>query len=271
MPQFKTVHADDNKQDDNAELVGSTNLKEVLQKVAVIRGSFSINGQEFRNFEARSPGEVARRINSIPRTGVRASIDDGFHLVLEADGPDEIAIGSGHAADVDRHRQALLDRDRQRGDLTGSGDTSEKHKDEDEIPDVLEMLGLEATPDLVAERGGADWQPGMSAEDRKKRREERQAGKAGSMQGGHRSVLGGRSQAEDAQIARDQGKLGPSAGTVGLNKGPSDTTSADPHNPPGGAGPLGGGQNPADDGMGRAPPENPQPGTSPSTTENPSL
>lgn len=227
---FKVVNADDNPQGENANVQGSSNLSDVLKEHKVIRGTFFLNGTEFRDFEARSPGDVARRINEKSRaTGVEAWIDDGFRLNLEGDGPGDIAIASGRHDDD--HRAALAIEGRNAAqtatpieqELRRANDlkADERRKDQ---PDVLELLGLEETAELNAERGGADWSPGPSKEDRAKARAE---GRLPERQ--RRSILGGANAAEDAAIAERQGRTG--GGTTTLNQGPSDVESHDPHRP----------------------------------------
>jgi hypothetical protein len=270
MPPFKQVHASDNEKP-NAEVVGSADLKETLKERHLVRGSFWINGVEYRDFEARSPGEVVRKINEQSnKHGITASIDDGYHLVLEGDGPGEIAIASGHDADRARVSRAEAERNQnlseaQRNDIREARKARGEQQDHDD-KDILDLLGLKATADYAPGQEGADWAPGESAEQRQKRREDN---KARGIMAPQRSIMGGRNPAEDARIAERQGREG--GGTTTLNRGPSDTTSQDPHNPPGPRGPYGDQTDHRDDGMGRSPPAGPRPGTTPATTENPSL
>lgn len=257
MPAFKQVHAKDSDKP-NSETVGSANLKEVLTERHVVRGSFYLNGHEYRDFEARSPGEVVRKINAGTRS-VRASIDDGYHLVLENDGAEDIRIASGADGDRERQSHAVTDAQRHYAQVDDAGRPREFWPDKDDAPDILELLGLTANSEMPGQ-AGADWAPGETAEQRRQRRENEH--KLGRQP--YRSVMGGRSPAEDARIAERQGREG--GGTTALNQGPSNTTAPDPHAPPAGSA-----QDHADDGMGRAPPVGPQPGTTPAATEQPSL
>lgn len=80
--------------------------------------------------------------------------------------------------------------------------------------------------------------------------------------------------ASAAQQVREneRGEQQTGRGTSSLNQGPSDTTSRDPHNPPNYPQ---GQQEQADalktGGTGQAPPSGPRPGTTPGTTEKPSM
>lgn len=279
-PNFKVVNAQDNPQGENTETVGSANLKDVLQEQGVIRGSFFINGTEFRDFEAYSPGEVVRKLNS-KLVGIKASLDDEYRLVLEHDGTDEIAIASGHAQDKARAKQAQSSPPvggggqftpaevQQMRAAFRPGQQRSGAKD-DEPEDPIELLGLKATGEPAAAYGSAlspDWQPGQSAEDRKKARQEREKDPKGqALQKGHPSIMGGRDAADDQRIALEQGHTG--GGTTTLNQGPSDVMSRDPHKPDGG---VGGTPQHDTGGMPPAPPTGPKPGTTPQTTEKPSL
>lgn len=155
MKEFTISHPQDNPIDDGrTEVVGSTSLKDVLLEHGTIRGTWYLNRHEFRNFEATNPAHVVHFINeATPKTGVVASVDDGFHLVLvNASGP--IAISSGAA--IDRSYSGI------------PADAPDKPKD------VLELLGLEATDDeSVAEARGIGWVPGLSAEERRRQEDER--------------------------------------------------------------------------------------------------
>jgi hypothetical protein len=282
------------EEEQNVEVVGSGNLKDYLQENHVVRGSFSINGVEYRDFEAHSPGEVVRKLNEKShQTGVTASYDDQFRLVLESDSPQDIVFASGYQADQararaarrqDRSRAAADDRrydrrdDRRRDER---GERDENYDSEEHSP--LAVFGIE--PSEGAELSGpdaADWAPGASEEDRRKRQEENR-----SKVIPYRSPLGGATAAEDSRIGERQGFDG--GGTTTLNQGPSDVVSPDPHNPGGPANIEKGGQTYEQQGgatpstgpsegnqaspasMGNAPAVQPQPGTTPATKENPSL
>lgn len=250
-----------NERSEPKEIVGSTNLREVLIEQGYIAGSFSINGHRFTNFEARSPGQVVRTINEA-NTGVVASLDDGYHLVLESDGGSDIKIGDGAAYDKAQERDMAQVRDRYqaRGEEppaeAGERERGEKDKT------VLEALGLEADDDEAFGWGEPDdWKAGPTADERKEAREKRleeRASNKGIIRS--RSAHGGATEGEDHIRAKNQGQMG--GGTTQANRGPSDTVSDDPHNPvnTGNAVPgTGGRPRQGSDMVGLSPPQNVKP------------
>lgn len=176
MPNFAFAHAQDNEIDQTrTEVVGSTSLKDVLIEHGTIRGTWWLNRYEFRNFEATSPAHVTTFINdATKKTGVTASIDDGFHLVLTNNSSAPIAVSSGYALDRDRQRAAIEARNKSQGNPDRKVEDSEL----DDRPDILSLLGLTATDDVAAARG-EDWKPGATADDRQKAEAQRLAAASG--------------------------------------------------------------------------------------------
>lgn len=174
MPAYNIAHRQDDEDDDFPEIVGSKDLRESFADNGRIQGSFFINGYEFHQFETNSIDNLIALLNGKSGyTHVKASIDDGYHLVLEANSPAPISIRAGEAYVA----QPLL----------GTGDVAEQvlaklktaadkdaSKGEDGKPknNVLEMLGLEATDDATSGAPVGEIPAGPSAEDRKKAREE---------------------------------------------------------------------------------------------------
>lgn len=221
MVDFKRTDAADNPLPDPTEIIGQNNLADVLREKGVIRGSFAINGYEFRDFEARSPQAVVSQIDEMRNgTGVRATLDDQFRLVLESRG--EIKIASGKAFDEDRQRQAQRDRDR---------DLNRKPIEEEieDREDILDLLGLDANDDEHAfGTSPNEWLPGETSEQREERRKLEAADPSKVPPA---TPWGGRDKSEDLKRAEQQAQTG--GGTTTMNQGPSDTVSPDPHNPPG--------------------------------------
>lgn len=159
------------------EVVGSKDLRESFKDTDRIRGSFFLNGIEFHQFEANSPASVVSQINAkSAATFVHAEIDDQGHLVLFDKSGADINIRSG-AAYVDAAPASTGDV--AKDVLNNMKHESAKMRKEDHGNHVLEMLGLEGTepaqdgPDsgsVGAERAG--FETGLSAEDRRKRRED---------------------------------------------------------------------------------------------------
>lgn len=169
MPNFKHAHAQDNPIDETrAEVVGSTNLKDVLVEHGTITGTWFLNGHEFRHFEAANPQHVVIFINEATKaTRVTAAIDEDYHLVLTGEGPEPIAIASGYALQRERQRHSIMARNRAQGH-------AERPVSDDELdqkPDVLELLGLQPTEDIEAARG-PEWKPGEPREERADQRED---------------------------------------------------------------------------------------------------
>lgn len=139
MVKFEARH-DDGENHDNAQVTGSTVLRDVLKDTASIKGSFSLNGFEFTNFQAGSPEAVVAAINvSTNQTGVTASIDDAGHLVLNNNDPQDIVIKLGKP----------FDEPPPVGGSVGDEVVRKLKADGKPAPanEVLDTLGLEATPD----------------------------------------------------------------------------------------------------------------------------
>lgn len=96
MPPFTVSGQKDNEPERYNETVGSATLADSFkERGGYLRGGMSINGVEFRNFEANSPMGVASLINSKQaQTGVLAEIEDG-HLKLSHNSPAVIRIAGG--------------------------------------------------------------------------------------------------------------------------------------------------------------------------------
>lgn len=176
MPAYKIAHQADDEEQDDFELVGTKDLRESFRDKGRIRGSFSINGYEFHQFESNSPANLVALLNAKSGyTHVGAQIDDGGHLVLTGNGPTPIRVGLGEA-----YVEAQP--------LAGTGDTAaqvlhqlktaaenDKHSDDGRPKNtILDDLGLTATAETsdgkeVVQPG---FETGASAEDRKKAREQ---------------------------------------------------------------------------------------------------
>jgi hypothetical protein len=151
------------------EIVGSKDLRDVFTDKGEVKGSFFINNVEFHQFRATTVEGVIGAINARQKEAfVTASIDDGFHLVLEAHSPAEILIRPGQpyvettAANVDATAQAV------RAAIEASQPSKEPVKNT-----VLEDLGLDVTHDIKNAPAPYGMQPGMNADDRKRARYER--------------------------------------------------------------------------------------------------
>lgn len=212
---YRVVTAHDNPQDDKyGEIVGSTDLSGVLREHGYIRGTFAINGAEYRGFMATSPGEVVSKLNEkSAQSGVKASLDDKFHLVLESDGNGEPRIASGAGFEKAQRAQLIADRDAR---IIKDGGTVQKETEPKEEKDVLELLGLEANEDHAFGGVAGDWAPGGTAEDRETAREARKSGEQPAAM-----PFGGGTPGEQHERALRQGKTG--GGTTQMNTGVSPT------------------------------------------------
>lgn len=174
-------------QNELPEIVGSKDLRETFKDNGRVRGSFFINNVELHQFEANSITGLLAALNArSSETFVTASIDDGYHLVLEANSPSDIAIRAG---------QSYQEPPPPAGDTAAAVKAAvrevmqeQRRKDENKKGDentVLDDLGLEATDkgDTGVAGSAGDMVPaGMSAEDRRKARHER-AVAAGAIRG----------------------------------------------------------------------------------------
>lgn len=159
MPAYAIAHANKDETADCPEIVGSKDLRESFKERGRLRGSFSINGYEFHQFESNGIDNLLALLNAgSASTHVKASIDDGYHLVLEANSPAPISIRAG---------EAFVEPPPAAGTVVVAA------KEEDGKPKntILEDLGLTATDDAEAPAVGAV-PPGPSAAERKKAREE---------------------------------------------------------------------------------------------------
>lgn len=202
--------ADNPQEGKYGELVGSTNLADMLRRYGYVRGSFAINGVEYRHFMATAPGEIVAKINE-KNPGVKASLDEDFHLVLESDGNGEPQIADGTGWEKAQEAQAVADRNERamRDGRTLDADPEQSRKNR---PNALECLGLEPNSDWAFGGVAGDWAPGSTAEDRAKAREERQHGGVAAAQ-----PFGSGDAADQHDRALRQGKTG--GGTTQLNRG----------------------------------------------------
>lgn len=150
------------------EIVGSKDLRETFKDGGKVRGSFFINNVELHNFEANSIPALLALINAKSvMHHVDASIDDGYHLVLEARSPGPISIRNGapyqeapSATSGQNSADEVMRKLSEAADRQKGGDKKQES--------VLEMLGLEETnqTDNSAGSGGYPVPPGMKKEDR---------------------------------------------------------------------------------------------------------
>lgn len=175
MPKYNIAHQADDEEQDVVEVVGSKDLRESF-KERRLRGSFSLNGYEFHQFESNTPANLVALLNAKRNyTHVDASIDDGGHLVLVANAPIRIAQGEAYvetapAVGGDAADQVLAKL------KTAADKDATKGEDGKPKNTILEDLGLEATK--ADDKGVAatpGFETGMSADDRKKAREEAKA------------------------------------------------------------------------------------------------
>jgi hypothetical protein len=175
MPGYTASHVKDDEDYECPEVVGSTDLRETFKNKDRLRGSFSLNGYMFNQFEANSIENLLAQLHGKEaQTHVIATIDDGYHLVLEAKSPSPIVIHRGPAyqevpppgADPVAAQVVAAIR----------ADAAAKEEDKKEEPKntILEDLGLPETEQKegdVATMAPGTPRPGMKAEDRQKRRE----------------------------------------------------------------------------------------------------
>lgn len=175
MPGYTLSHAADDEDQDCPEIVGSKDLRESFADNGRIRGSFFINGYEFHQFESNSIDNLISLLNAKSgNTHVKASIDDGYHLVLEANSPAPISIRAGEpyvdvpaAVGGDTADQVLAKLKAEADKGATKGDDGKPKNN------VLELLGLEATDDAVSGAPVGEIPPGPTADERKKARDER--------------------------------------------------------------------------------------------------
>lgn len=172
------LHKFEDEDFDCPEIVGSKDLREAFKEKGRLRGSFSINGYMFRQFEATTIENLLAQINNHQAEAhVDASIDDGYHLVLEARSPAPIVIAAGPAfeeapsATVDPQTHKIVEA------IKADRDARDDKKRDDDKPknSILDDLGLSETEqDGDNPQAAAPGTPaaGMTAEERRKRREE---------------------------------------------------------------------------------------------------
>lgn len=174
MPLYKASHRSEDEDDSCPEIVGSKDLREVFKEKDRLRGSFSINGYMFNQFETNSIENLLGQLeDKAGFTHVKASIDDGYHLVLEANSPALIVlvlgpayveptlpISGGIADEVLSKMEQKYGRNREGESKPATANT------------ILEDLGLPEsdTKDNPAAVPGVP-PPGMSADERQKARQ----------------------------------------------------------------------------------------------------
>ncbi len=259
MPPFKMVHAEDDEQE-FTEVVGSQDLRETFKEHGRVRGSFSINGYEYRNFEANSPSSVVSQINAARgATGVKASLDDGGKLVLEQNSSMPIRIMQG--APYEEPAPAgggTIAEQVARGVKTAEQSKQTQGEGEKPKNSILEQMGLEASEEAAgapAVVGGVE--TGPSAEERQKRREEEKKGNyAGQQAAAGRVDYASNPTAPILPPGSSPGRLPDGRGRTGGGKG----YSADPDGSPAVQG------TPANDGMTQAGPQASVPHENPSNS-----
>jgi hypothetical protein len=174
MPGYTASHVRDDEDHECPEVVGSTDLRDVFKDKERLRGSFSINGYMFNQFETNSIDNLLAQLHAKEgMTHVMATIDDGYHLVLEAKSPAPIVIHRGSAyqevppAGGDPVANQVVERLKAEANARYRADEEREPKNT-----ILEDLGLSETQheaDKPAAPGVPA--PGSTAEERKKRRE----------------------------------------------------------------------------------------------------
>lgn len=177
----KPLHTFEDEDIECPEIVGSSDLRDVFRERGRIRGSFSINGFMFHQFEASSIDNLLAQINAHQSEAhVDASIDDGYHLVLEARSPAPIIIALGPAFEEPPPPQSDVPGQVVHRLKSEADDHNRRHGRENERPrnSILEDLGLEETardeddPRTAPQPAAGIPSPGMTAEERHKRRVE---------------------------------------------------------------------------------------------------
>jgi hypothetical protein len=151
------------------EIVGSKDLRETFKDGGKVRGSFFINNVEMHNFEANSIPALLALINAKSVMHyVDASIDDQYHLVLEARSPGQISIRNGAPyQEAPSATSGQNSADEVMRKLSEAADRQKKGDDKKQ-ESVLDMLGLEETEAAAstAGQGGYPFPAGMKKEDR---------------------------------------------------------------------------------------------------------
>ncbi len=172
------------KENEIPEIVGSRDLREIFDQGRTVRGGLIINNVEVPAFSANGISGILSAINAVSdRSFVDASIDDGYHLVLEARSPSPISIRAGGMYQDPPPAPGTTDSTAQA--VAAAIRETKKDGEEEKKNTILEDLGLSATDDRSAERSNpVSVHPpaGMTAEQRHKARHER-AVAAGAIRG----------------------------------------------------------------------------------------
>lgn len=169
--------------DEIPEIVGSNDLRKMFADKGEVKGSFFINNIEFHQFRANSIENLLAQINAKENEAfVSASIDDGYHLVLEAHSPAPILVRAGapyvETPPVGGEAAAAV---KAAIDATHANQRDDRERDLRKNT-ILEDLGLEATHDTEDQPIPGAIGPGLNEEERRKRRYER-AARSGAIRG----------------------------------------------------------------------------------------
>lgn len=237
MVKFEMRHQEDDE-GDNSQVIGSKDLRESFKERGTLKGSFSLNGFEFRNFQAKDgPGVVDALNRSTNQTGVTASINEDGHLVLDNNDPADIVIQLG-APFEEPAAQAGSVADEVLNKLKDAANRQESKPENT----ILDDLGLEATaPEAVP----GNTSPGQSPDNPAYTGEN-----AGASSGAVGGTAGAGKTANPTQIpsapvadtgGEGQGKLADGRGRTGTGEGyhakPDGTPAVlgTPNNPASGA------------------------------------
>lgn len=209
--------------DEIPEIVGSKDLRQVFAEKGELKGSFFINNIEFHQARFNSPESVIGLINAKENEAyVTASVDDGFHLVLEAHSPAPIVIRPGKeyietppvgdAAATGAAVKAAIE--------ATKADTDKKETKNT----ILEDLGLPIDKEASSQPVPGGMSAGLKADERHKRRHA-----AAVARGAIRGVPDA-----PAQSAGSGSRLVPSTAGADDNRRFNPVTPADKVMPPGG-------------------------------------
>lgn len=189
------------------EIVGSADLRQVFKEKGRVRGSFFVNNIEFHQFEATSIEGLLAAINArANQTHVDASIDDGYHLVLEARSPAPIIVRTGRpyvdapAPGGGDAAEQVLQR------LNQAADKSQKDSNPNTVLQDLGIDGHDQSDTSQAVPGQPA--PGMSAEDRRKARYQRAAA-SGAIRGVPPEMLQQQTYDGPRRVPQGAGSAGP--------------------------------------------------------------
>lgn len=170
------------KENEIPEIVGARDLREVFDGNRSVRGGLFINNVEVPAMSVNGISALLAAINSVSsRSFVDASIDDGYHLVLEARSPAPISIRAGAIYQEPPPAPGTVDASAQ---AVTTAIREGRRGDRDERNTILDDLGLEATDGQEQPQAAGPAHPaaGMTAEERHKARHER-AMAAGAIRG----------------------------------------------------------------------------------------